>query len=121
MADLKKFQDPFCKLGIFTMGTDATDGLAYVPSSAGVLTVAGATDYYRVHLLVAAKNTDGVTGVLTGAVIAKCSEALTVGQPCTPAANGKYGVATVGTNHVSGYAATATSADGDLFTLVKVA
>jgi len=121
MADLKKFQDPFYKLGVFTMGVDATDGLAYVPSAAGVLTLAGATDYYRVHIPVIAKNGDGVTGTLTGAVIATCSEALAVGQPCTPSANGKYGLATVGTNHVSGYAATATALDGDKFTLIKVA
>lgn len=120
MADLKKFQDPFCKLGIFTMGVDATDGLAYVPDAAGTLTLAGATDYYRVHLLVAAKSGDGVTGVLTGAVIAKSVGALAMGQPCKPAANGLYDVATVGTDHVSGYAGTVTSGS-ELFTLVKVA
>lgn len=121
MADLKKFQDHFYKLGVFTMGVDATDGLAYVPSAAGVLTLAGATDYYRVHIPVIAKNGDGVTGVLLGAVIAKSAAAISAGKPVTPAANGTYDVAVIGTDHVSGYAQTATSGAAELFTLIKVA
>lgn len=118
---LKKFEDHWNDLAIFKMGVASTNGLAYVPDASGSLTVAGATDYYRVHLPVAAANGEEVRGILTGAVIATCSEAISVGQPCKPAASGKYAVATVGTDHVSGYAATATSLDGDLFTLIKVA
>ena len=106
----------------FTMTVaDSVDGLAYVADASGNLTVAPDGTKAVFYLTKRAKVGDKVAVIAIGEVIAKASGAIAVGGPCTPDANGKMKAATIGTDQVVGWARQATTNDGDIFTMVKVA
>jgi len=117
---LQIMNQPAQEIGPFTIASTVVDAAAYVPDASGALTVAGATDYYRVHPSVRAVSGDRLSAVFSGIVEAIASGTVTCGEACKPAADGKYATGTPGTDYISGVAIT-TATTGLKFSLLKFA
>lgn len=110
--------------GPFTMSVaDSVDGLLYMPdpSNPGKLIVA-AGNVYCGFLTKKAKVGDGVSLVITGRGPAVASGAIAAYAPVTVDTGGKCKTGTPGTDNIIGYNdGAATTTDGDVFTLAKIA
>lgn len=117
---LKPLSQPNQEIGPFTIASTVVDAAAYVSDDSGALTVAGATDYLRVHPSKHATSGESLSAVFSGIVQALASGTVTAGEPVKPAASGAYATGTVGTDYISGLALT-TATTGLKFSLLKFA
>lgn len=110
--------------GPFTMSVaDSVDGLLYMPdaSNVGKLIVA-AGNVYCGFLSKRAKVGDSVSLIVTGRGPAVASGAIAAYAPVTVDTAGKCKTGTPGTDNIIGYNdGPATTTDGDVFTLAKIA
>lgn len=111
-------------IGPFILKTaDTVDGLLYMEDSGdpGYCIVAAGNVLCGTPLKRAVVG-EKVTLRVTGEMPAKCSGIIAVAAAVTPDSAGKCKTGTVGTDHIIGFLrGAATGADGDIFTLVKIA
>jgi hypothetical protein len=110
---------PVLTTGPYTMTVaDSVDALWYMPDTNGDLIVA-AGNVLCGALQKRAKVGDKVSLVVIGEVLAKASGAITAGAAIVCDSAGKIKAATVGTDHVHGFALTTCTTDGDILSVLK--